>query len=207
MNKMHRPHRQSGYIAKVDFEQTTDQRRPARLDHVLPARPEGQGRIPGIHQTRRPDRARDRAAGAGTRRDRRSRSELERELIQRGVSPNAAAELVRQHAEEKIRAQIERLDWLAAKKPEKIDEPAAYLVAAIKNDYAAPKGFVSKAERQRREEAKPGQGTAGRRGTPPPAAGRGGRQSTAETDRRLLGIADARPAGRAPGRRRRPGRS
>jgi hypothetical protein len=34
-----------------------------------------------------------------------------------------------------------------------VAEPAAYLVEAIKNEYAAHKGFVSKAEQQRREEA------------------------------------------------------
>ncbi len=61
---------------------------------------------------------------------------------------------MREHTEEKIQAQIERLDWQMEKKPEKIAEPAAYLVQAIKNDYAAPKGFVSAAERQRRQEAK-----------------------------------------------------
>ena len=37
---------------------------------------------------------------------------------------------MRDHAEEKIRAQIEILDWLAEKKPAKIDDPAAYLVAS-----------------------------------------------------------------------------
>ena len=80
--------------------------------------------------------------------------QLERELIQRGVTAPVAGELVRDHAEDKVRAQIERLDWLIEKKPEKIADPAAYLVEAIKNDYAAPKGFISKAERQRRQEAK-----------------------------------------------------
>src|SRR5262249_20630343 len=81
-------------------------------------------------------------------------SELERELIQRGVTAAAAAGLVREHTEEQIRAQVERLEWLTEKKPERVDDPAAYLVGAIKNDYAAPKGFVSAVERQRRAEAK-----------------------------------------------------
>ena len=58
------------------------------------------------------------------------------------------------YPEENIRGQIERVDWLLEKKPEKITEPAAYLVQAIKNDYATPKGFISLAERQRRVEAK-----------------------------------------------------
>ena len=81
-------------------------------------------------------------------------TELEAELIRREVSPAIAAELVRLHAEEKIRAQMERVDWLLKKQPGKIAEPAGYLVEAIKNDYAAPKSFVSAAELQRRREAK-----------------------------------------------------
>jgi hypothetical protein len=35
--------------------------------------------------------------------------------------------------------------------------PAGYLVKSITDDYAAPKGFVPKAERQRREEARQAQ--------------------------------------------------
>ncbi len=58
------------------------------------------------------------------------------------------------HGEEKIRSQIEILDWLTEKKPAKIADPAAWLVSAIKTGHAAPRGFVPKAERQRREEAR-----------------------------------------------------
>ena len=65
-----------------------------------------------------------------------------------------AAELVRDHGEETIRAQIEQLDWLVETKPKKVADPAAWLVAAIRNGHAAPKGFVPKAERERREETR-----------------------------------------------------
>ena len=81
-------------------------------------------------------------------------SPLEAELIGRGITPAMAGDLVRDHGEEKIRAQIEHLDWLTETKPGKVADPAAWLVAAIRNGHAAPKGFVSKAERQRREEAR-----------------------------------------------------
>ena len=81
-------------------------------------------------------------------------SPLEAELIDRGITPAMAGDLVRDHGEEKIRAQIEHLDWLVETKPGKVTDPAAWLVAAIRNGHAAPKGFVSKAERQRREEAR-----------------------------------------------------
>ena len=84
-------------------------------------------------------------------------SPLEAELIGRGITPAMAGDLVRDHGEEEIRAQIEQLDWLIETKPGKVADPAAWLVAAIRNGHAAPKGFVSKAERQRREEARQAQ--------------------------------------------------
>lgn len=153
MNKVHRPHRESGYIAKVDFQQTTDGDLP---DWVMLYMPGPRARAEYRTFCKRggltllkiePVEAPPELTG-------REPTPLEGELIQRGVSASAAAELVREHTEEKIQAQIERLDWQMEKKPEKIAEPAAYLVQAIKNDYAAPKGFVSAAERQRRQEAK-----------------------------------------------------
>src|SRR5262249_20796829 len=41
--------------------------------------------------------------------------------------------------------------------PGKIADPAAYLVTAIRHGHAVPKGFVSQAERQRREAARQAQ--------------------------------------------------
>ena len=84
-------------------------------------------------------------------------SPLEAELIGRGITPAMAGELVRDHGEEKVRAQIEQLDWLVETKPKKVADPAAWLVAAIRNGHAAPKGFVPKAERERREEERQAQ--------------------------------------------------
>jgi hypothetical protein len=78
-------------------------------------------------------------------------SPLEAELINRGITPATAGGLVQDHGEEEIRAQVEQLDWLTETKPGKIADPAAWLVAAIRNDHAAPKGFVPKAERERHE--------------------------------------------------------
>ena len=61
---------------------------------------------------------------------------------------------MRDHGEEKSGPSSNILDWLVEKKPGKIADPAAWLVSAIRNGHAAPKGFVSKAERQAREEAR-----------------------------------------------------
>ena len=83
-------------------------------------------------------------------------SPLEADLIGRGITTAIAGDLVRDNGE-KIRAQVEQLDWLTETKPGKVADPAARLVSAIRNGHAAPKGFVSKAERQRREEARQAQ--------------------------------------------------
>ena len=75
------------------------------------------------------------------------------ELAKRGVTTATAGELARLHPAELIQRQIEYVDWLTEKKPEKIGEPGGYLVDAIKKDYAAPKGFSPRIERERQAEA------------------------------------------------------
>jgi hypothetical protein len=154
MTKVHRPHLASGYITKVEFQVITDD--AGRPDWIMFYQPGPKARAEYRAFNKRgglplleiePLEPLPELAGPQV-------TELELELIRRGVTAGTAKELVREHAEEKILAQIERLDWQVEKKPEKIAEPAAYLVQAIKNDYAAPKGFISKAERQRRQEAK-----------------------------------------------------
>jgi Replication initiator protein A len=77
------------------------------------------------------------------------------ELTSRGVRPTTARTLAREHDEAIIRLQMEILDFrLAGKKADKIDDPAAWLISAIREPHQPPKGFISKAERQKREEAK-----------------------------------------------------
>lgn len=154
MTKVHRPHRQSGYIASVDFQETTDA--GGKPDWVMLYKPGPKALAEFRAFTKRGGPSvleiePLQTEGALPLAD---ITDLEIELIERHITPVVAAELVRDHGEEKIRAQMERLDWLLEKKPEKVDDPAAYLVGAIRNDYAAPKGFVSKAEKQRRLEAR-----------------------------------------------------
>ncbi len=85
-------------------------------------------------------------------------SELEDALIARGITPAAAAELAGAHPEGRIRAKLEVFDWLAAKGDKRVARsPAGYLAESIRDDYAAPKGFESAADRARRREAAPGQ--------------------------------------------------
>ncbi len=46
-------------------------------------------------------------------------------------------------------------DWLVEKQDKRVAKsPEGYLVKSIADDYKTPKGFISRAERQQREEAK-----------------------------------------------------
>jgi hypothetical protein len=77
------------------------------------------------------------------------------ELVNRGVTKATAVDLVQRHPAETIQAKIDVFDWLSGKQDKRIGKsPAGYLVKSIADNYAAPKGFVSKAERQQREEAR-----------------------------------------------------
>jgi hypothetical protein len=82
-------------------------------------------------------------------------SPLVADLTSRGVSPDAARTLVREVAADTIRLQIEILDYrLAGKKADKIDDPAAWLVSAIRKPHTPPVGFRTSAQRQAEAEAK-----------------------------------------------------
>lgn len=79
-------------------------------------------------------------------------SGLERELESRGVSGKVAAELNAQFSEERILEKVELHDWLLSRKDKRIGEnPAGYLVKAIKEDFVLPKGFQTKAMRKEKE--------------------------------------------------------
>lgn len=157
MNKLHAPHKKSGYIASVEFEQTTDHDGKPDWSMLYTPGPKARAEF----------RAFDKKGGPKTLVIEQAPpalelalhqvepTPLERELIARGVTPSTAAELVATYPEEKISAQVEHLDWLREKHPKKVTEsPAGFLVKSIRGDYAAPTGFESKATRTAREEAK-----------------------------------------------------
>src|SRR3954470_6594911 len=155
MNKLHAPHRKSGYIQGVEFERTAD--RDGKPDWLMVYTPGPKARAEYRAFTRRggpktleiepPRPALAPPAGPGP-------SPLERELIGRGVTASTAAELVAEYPEGRIIAQVEHFDWLEAQHPKKVKEsPGGYLADSIRKDYAAPEGFVSQAERTKREEA------------------------------------------------------
>jgi len=156
MNKVHRPHLRSGYIAKVEYEPTVDG--GGRPDWLMLYTPGPKARAEYRAFARRGGPAvlevEPLVLDPPPRPAAPAPSPLEAELIGRGITPAMAGELVREHGEEKVRLQIDILDGLPKKRRDKIADPAAYLVTAIRNGHAAPKGFVSRAERQAREEAR-----------------------------------------------------
>lgn len=154
MHKVHAPHRKSGYIERVEYEATTDKNNQpdwlmlyvpgpkARAEYRAFAKKGG----PVVLEIEPPTPLFDVAEEPGP---------LEQELIARGVTPRTATDLVRDFPEPLIKKQIEQLAWQIERKGRKAPaDPAAYLVDAIRKDYASPQGFESKADRDKREEAK-----------------------------------------------------
>ncbi|AMV40961.1 replication initiator protein A [Planctomyces sp. SH-PL62] len=78
---------------------------------------------------------------------------LEAELVARGISPKVARELVAGYPESRIQLQIEQVDWVKKKGRRKIVDLGAYLAQAVRDDYARPDGFVSKAEKAERQKS------------------------------------------------------
>jgi hypothetical protein len=79
---------------------------------------------------------------------------LEKELTDRGVTAATAAELVAGTPADLITSKIEVFDWMTEKQDKRLSQnPAGYLVASIRDDYAAPKGFEPRAERERKQQA------------------------------------------------------
>lgn len=82
------------------------------------------------------------------------RSAIAAELAARGVTEATAADLARHFPADAIAAKVEVFDWLTERKDLRIRINAAgYLVDSIRKDYAPPKGFESRADRDRRLEA------------------------------------------------------
>jgi Replication initiator protein A len=79
---------------------------------------------------------------------------LQKELTDRGVTASTAAELVATEPAERITAKLEIFDWMMEKNDKRLSQnPAGYLVASIRGEYATPKDFEPKAERERKKQA------------------------------------------------------
>ncbi len=157
MSKVIKPHLASGYIGKVEYQDTVD--RDGQPDWIMLYQPglKAKAEFRSFNKRGGPtlleiEPLDDTPPGIAP-----ELTPLEMELVEHGIDATIARQLVAAYDDEKIRHQIEILDWrLAGKNASKITDPAAWLVSAIRspNGHALPKGFVSRAERQRREEEK-----------------------------------------------------
>ncbi len=150
MEKLHRPHRTSGYIAGIEYEPTTDH--DGRPDWTLVYEPGTKAKAEHLAFTKRSGTAMLSLEPPP------AKAELEveptglvLELVERGVTRSVAAEVVRDFPEAQIQAQIERADWLRETKPKRVKDLGAYLVEAIRKDFAPPADFEGRAAREQRE--------------------------------------------------------
>ena len=82
-------------------------------------------------------------------------SPLASDLVEHGVTKMVAEELVQQHPPDRIQQKLEVFAWLVETQDKRVAKsPAGYLVKSIMDDYATPKGFVPKAEREALAQAK-----------------------------------------------------
>lgn len=154
MNKLHAPHKKSGYIASVEFEQTLD--RNGKSDWTM-------SYAPG-EKAKEEFRTFAKRGGPKTievevtspvlplkMEPATEPTPLEKELIARGVTERTAAQLVEGYPTTRIEAQIEHFDWLKTKEPKSIAKSdGGFLVEAIRNNYPMPNGFETTAQRDER---------------------------------------------------------
>jgi hypothetical protein len=63
-------------------------------------------------------------------------------LIDRGVTPSAARDLLTLHSAQVVQAKIDIFDWLVKRKAKAVSaNPAGYLAESIRKDYSPPKGY------------------------------------------------------------------
>ena len=209
MNKIHRPHQKSGYIAEVDFEQTVDGDGQPDWIMLYPPGPKARAEYRAFARRGGPavleveplvlDPS-PRPAAPGP-------SPLEAELIGRGITPAVAADLVREHGEEKVRLQIDILDWPAREEASQDRRPGR-----LPRDGHPERPCRPQRLRQPRRASGPrggpaGPGTRGGRGSPPAAGGGGPRAGDPGGSGRLSQAADSGRAGGAGSRGAGPGRS
>lgn len=152
MYKIHNVHRENGYIGKIAYEETVDNE--GKPDWTMLYQPGPRARAEFRAFTKRgvstlvevePLETNPLPLLAAP-----DPSPLEQELLSRGITN--PSKLIAQYGEEYIREKIEILEYEMQKRPGKIEDPAKWLAAAVRDNHGKPKGFVSPADRKRRQE-------------------------------------------------------
>jgi hypothetical protein len=167
MAKIHSPHKKSGYIGEVKFQDTTDAE--GNPDWVMLYTPGPRARAEFQAFTKRGGPVMLEVEPIPLESDllppppiqlglRLELPPLATELITRGITQTIAVNLVEQFSAELVSQQIEVFDWLVEKQDKRVAKsPYGYLVESIRapgGGYKIPKGFVTKAEEQRQKEAR-----------------------------------------------------
>ncbi len=149
MAKLHAPHLRSGYLAGVEYEPTSD--REGRPDWAMIYTPGPKAKAEYLAFTGKGGPVLLDVPPTPSQPEPELKVEpeptgLERELVDRGVTRSVAADLVRDFPEDRIKTQIERVDWLRETKPKRVKDLGAYLAEAVRKDFAAPAGFAGQAD-------------------------------------------------------------
>lgn len=157
MNKLHAPHKKSGYIASVEFEQTTDQDGKPDWSMLYTPGPKARAEFHAFDKKGGPKTlvVEQSPPAPELTHHHVEPTPLEQELITRGMLASKAATLVSEFSEERISRQVEHFDWLKEKSPKSVSKnPGGFLADAIRQSYPTPPGFETKAERAARNEVK-----------------------------------------------------
>jgi hypothetical protein len=162
MNKIHRPHRESGYIADIEWKQTTDRNgKPDWSIHYQPG-PKARAEYKAFNKRGGPtiveieplEDTPPALPGFGEFLPNYS-NPIVQDLIDRGVSPDAAAKLEATYLVEDIQLQIEHFDWLKETKHKLYpDNPGGWFIKAVPKKYTPPPQFKTKAKHQQDEEVR-----------------------------------------------------
>ncbi|MDQ2949139.1 MAG: hypothetical protein M3Y27_24910 [Acidobacteriota bacterium] len=169
MYKVHAPHRQSGYIVKVDYQETSDREGnpdweifytpgdKAFLEHQAFARRHTDptsGPIVAAAPKPQPSTPRQQTLALGTP-PVADHEPLLTELTRRGITEKKARELLdNQMPSQEIMDQIEWTDAIVAKSPAgKFHNPPGLYIAAIRDNVTPPGTFLSSRKRRLHKEA------------------------------------------------------
>lgn len=163
MHKIHAPHKQAGYIASVEFQKTSDQNnRPDWLMVYTPgpkARAEfaaftrrGRGETMDLFPLEGDEPPPPKSAAAPLALEARTLSAAEQALVTRLV----AVEIAEATAQELVRAQAEvvsaQLEALPLRDLQGVRDRAAWLIAAIKENYSLPERIAQEKNKEARRQ-------------------------------------------------------
>jgi hypothetical protein len=159
MSKIHKPHRESGYIARVQFEETQDTKGNRDWEMFYTPGPRAIAEFSAF--SRRsiapPPENNDLRNGRAVHRTLELASpadELEEQLIVRGVSPRKARELLANlQPNQKVLDQLEYTDFVIRQAPAgKFHNPPGLYIRNIEHNISPPAGYESSRQHRFRQQ-------------------------------------------------------